>query len=93
MSEVNTGGCASGAPRSKNGDAVPVGVVKWLSLAAAPVFAIMALLIAQQHGGTADILCSAGHGPSPLSGMALMYTLMSFLHTAPWISLVARRRS
>ena len=93
MSEAPTGGCASAAIRPENGDAAALGAAYWLSLAAAPVFAIMALLTATQHGSTADILCSAGHGSSPLSGMTLMYALMSVFHAAPWIRRVSRRWS
>jgi hypothetical protein len=63
----------------------------WLRLAAAPVFAIMALLTATQHSSGADMLCSAGHSPSALSGMTLMYALMSVFHAAPWVRLVATR--
>lgn len=62
-----------------------------LSLAAAPTFAGMALL-AGFGGGPADMLCSAMHGASPLSGMVPMYWLMSAFHAVPWIRLLARRR-
>ncbi|UXN58256.1 hypothetical protein [Phyllobacterium zundukense] len=93
MSEVHIGGYASGAISRESGDAAPMGAADWLSLAAAPVFAIMALLTATQHGSTADILCSAGHGSSPPSGMTLMYALMSVFHAAPWVRRVCRRWS
>jgi hypothetical protein len=62
-----------------------------LSLAAAPTFAIMALLTGIQDGGMSGMLCSAAHGASPLSGMAPMYLLMSAFHSAPWLKLVAGR--
>jgi hypothetical protein len=88
MNVVQSDRCASGA---KSVDAAPMWAADWLSLAAAPVLAIMALLTATQHGSAADILCSAGHGSSPLSGMTLMYALMSLFHAAPWIRLVSRR--
>jgi len=61
---------------------------RWLSLAAAPAFALMALLTAISGGGASDILCSAG--ASPLGGMIPMYLLMSALHSAPWLRLIAR---
>lgn len=64
----------------------------WLSLAAAPVFAIMALLTAAR-GGPADVLCSAAHDGLPLNGMTLMYVLMSAFHSAPWLRLISYRRS
>ncbi len=63
-----------------------------LSLAAAPTFAIMALLTGVLGGGPMDMLCSAGHG-SPLSGMVPMYLLMSAFHLVPWLKLVSSRRS
>jgi hypothetical protein len=60
-----------------------------LSLAAAPTFAVMALLTGIAGGGMPDILCSAAQGASPLSGMTLMYLLMSAFHLAPWLKLVS----
>jgi hypothetical protein len=64
------------------------GLIDWLSFAAAPTFAVMALLT-QSHGrGPLDTLC-AGAG-SPLSGMTVMYALMAAFHTPPWLRLIAR---
>jgi hypothetical protein len=60
-----------------------------LSLAAAPAFAIMALLTAADGEGPAAILCSAAHGSSPLGGMVLMYVLMSVFHSTPWLRLIS----
>ncbi len=62
-----------------------------LSLAAAPVFAIMALLTGMGAWGAPVALCSAAHDASPLSGMALMYVLMCVFHLAPWLRLIDRR--
>jgi len=73
-----------------SGHAAARGVADWLSLAAAPTFAIMALLTVL--GGPPDMLCSAGHDASPLTGMVAMYLLMSAFHSAPWLKLVASRR-
>jgi hypothetical protein len=74
--------------------AYPVlGTADWIALAAAPSFAIMALLTRLFGGGPADMLCTAAHGVSPLSGMVPMYLLMSAFHTAPWLKLISRRRS
>ena len=64
-----------------------------LSLAAAPTFAIMALLTGVLGGGPHDMLCSAAQDGSLLSGMVPMYWLMSAFHLAPWLKLVASRRS
>jgi hypothetical protein len=64
-----------------------------LSLAAAPTFAIMALLTAVHRGSMPDMLCSAAQGASPLSGMVPMYLLMSAFHLAPWLKLISCRRS
>jgi len=64
-----------------------------LSLAAAPTFAVMALLTGMQGGGMPDMLCSAAGNGLPLSGMSLMYLLMSAFHLGPWLKLIARRRS
>src|SRR5688572_9389808 len=72
-------------------DAAGRGVPDWLSLAAAPTFAIMALHAAMPGGATPDI-CSAAHHASPLSGMVPMYLLMSAFHSAPWLKLASRRR-
>jgi hypothetical protein len=61
---------------------------KWLHLAAAPAFAVMAVLTALD-GGPLNRLCSAGY-PAPLDGMAAMYLLMSMFHLPPWLTLICR---
>lgn len=65
----------------------------WLCLAAAPTFAVMALLTAASGGGAMEGLCASqgGQGSSPFSGMVLMYVLMSAFHAAPWLKLLNRR--
>jgi hypothetical protein len=63
-----------------------------LSLAAAPTFAIMALLAGIQDGMMPDMLCSAAPTTSPLTGMVPMYVLMSAFHSAPWLRLIANGR-
>ena len=65
----------------------------WISLAAAPTFAIMALFTNIFGAGPPAMLCSAVHGVSPLNGMAPMYLLMSAFHLQPWLKLVSRQRS
>ena len=74
-------------------DAAGLGAADWLCLAAAPTFAIMALLTGVVGGGPSDMLCSATQDASPLSGMVPMYVLMSVFHSAPWLKLLSRRRS
>jgi hypothetical protein len=64
------------------------GAADWLSLAAAPTFAIMALLTGVLGGRD---ICSAAQGAWPLSGMVPMYLLMSAFHSAPWLKLVSSR--
>jgi len=81
------GGCAG------SGNAAAFGAADWLSLAAAPTFAIMALLTSVLGGGPLDMFCSAAQGASPLSGMVPMYMLMSAFHSAPWLKLISGRRS
>lgn len=67
------------------------GAINVLSLAATPTFAGMALFTGAFGGGPADVLCAASHGASPLSGMVLMYALMSAFHLAPWMKHISRR--
>ena len=78
------------------------GAAGWLSLAAAPSFALMALLTGLA-GGVPEMLCMHGvsmggsMGPSmpgagPLDGMGAMYLLMSIFHLPAWLRLIARRR-
>ena len=72
-----------------SGHAAAPGAAGWLALAAAPTFAIMALLTGLQSSGQPDILCSAMHA-SPLGGMVPMYVLMTAFHLTPWLKLIAR---
>ena len=89
--EVQGINAPSGARLSGEDTAAVVAVlVKWLSLAATPAFAIMALLTGLKPGEM-NSLCSAGSA-APLSGMAAMYLLMSVFHLPPWLKLVAHRR-
>jgi hypothetical protein len=81
------GGCAG------SGNAAVLGAADFLYLAAAPTFAIMALLTGALGGGPADMLCSGAQDGSSLSGMVPMYLLMSTFHSAPWLKLVSSRRS
>ncbi len=90
MGEARSGGCAHGAVRDGSGNAAARGAANWLCLAAAPSFAIMALLTMVRGGGPSDMLCSVGHG-SWLSGMVPMYLLMGAFHSAPWLNLIFRQ--
>lgn len=65
---------------------------RWLGLAAAPTFAIMALVTGLQEARTGVMLCAAVPGASPLGGMAAMYLLMAGFHLAPWLRLSSERR-
>lgn len=81
----------SAAPDAKR--TVPTGhavfAADWLSLTAAPTFALMALLTA----GSPDMICMTTPDAFPLTGMTSMYLLMSGFHLAPWLRLVAGWRS
>jgi len=67
------------------------GMARWLGLAAAPTFAVMALWTGF-FSGHPDMLCMAMQGSSPMSGMTVMYLLMSAFHLSPWLKLVFSRR-
>jgi hypothetical protein len=82
MSWIHASGSGDGA----------FGVADWLRLAAAPTFAIMALVTGLLGGAAPDGLCSAMRA-SPLCGMALMYALMSLFHAPPWLKLIPSRAS
>ncbi|AJD40173.1 hypothetical protein C9413_20170 [Rhizobium sp. SEMIA 4085] len=75
----------------ESGNLAALGFADWLSLAAAPTFAVMAVLTSVS-GGT-DMICSAASHTSPLTGMVPMYVLMSAFHLAPWLKLLSSRRS
>lgn len=62
----------------------------WLCLAAAPSFAIMAVLAGISSAGPQDV-CGLMHTSSPLSDMTSMYLLMSAFHLPPWLNLLAIR--
>jgi len=86
-SDAHTGENACDAIRYESGAA------DWLCLAAAPTFAIMALLTGLFGRGPADLFCSAAQDAPPLSGMVPMYLLMGAFHSAPWLKLISSRRS
>lgn len=75
-----------------SGGAAASPVCRWLGLAAAPTFAVMALWTAL-FSAQPDMLCLAMRGSSAMSGMTLMYLLMSVFHSSPWLKLIASRRT
>jgi hypothetical protein len=98
MREAYLSGCGgvavpSDAMRSEGGHGSARPAADWLCLAAAPTFAIMALLTSVLGASQPDILCSTAEHTSPLSGMTAMYLLMSAFHSPPWLKLIARRRN
>ena len=70
---------SAGAGGHGDGGATAQGLADWLSLAATPTFAMMALMTMQQG--------------SLWSGMVPMYLLMGAFHSAPWLRLIAGGRS
>jgi hypothetical protein len=58
------------------------GAARWLRLAAAPCFALLALLAALRPAGPLDALCGDAAG---IDGMAAMYLLMSVFHLPAWL--------
>src|SRR5258708_22902759 len=70
-----------------------LGAADWVGLAAAPTFAIMALLTGVLGGGKMAMICGTAQAPSSIGGMVPMYLLMSGFHSAPWLKLIANRRS
>jgi hypothetical protein len=66
---------------TRSADMAALGGADWLSLAAAPTFGVMALLV------------SGGSMSSPLGGMVPMYLLMAVFNSAPWLKLVSSRRN
>jgi hypothetical protein len=73
----------------------PLHLADWLALAAAPTFALMAVVTGILDGGGHQMACSATMHMSPLTGMVPMYVLMSGFHFTPWLKLIsgwAKRR-
>jgi hypothetical protein len=62
-----------------------------LGFAAAPSFAVMALVTVAVGVGAPNVLCSLD--VSPLSGMVPMYLLMTVFHSGPWLNLISGSRS
>jgi hypothetical protein len=92
MRDAQVGGRIRRTIGCESGDAA-ANAVYVLSLAAAPTFAVMAVLTGALDIGPPDILCSATQRGSPLNGMVVMYALMSAFHSAPWLKLISGRVS
>jgi hypothetical protein len=82
-SRLDAGGAEVGA-------AACLGVADWLSLAAAPTFAGMAVATTVLGGDGSGLMCLAAPHTLPLTGMQPMYVLMSAFHAAPWLRLISR---
>ncbi|HEY1720730.1 MAG TPA: hypothetical protein VGG27_05755 [Magnetospirillaceae bacterium] len=86
-----TAAIRNGVEAGAGGDPIVPSVVRWLGLAAAPTFAVMALWTAF-CSGPSDAICAAMRDVLPLNGMTLMYALMSAFHLAPWLKWISARR-
>ena len=90
MNEIGSGSCAGDEPRSGGWRAIARGAADSLHLAAAPAFALMAMLTTMQDSGAHQMRCMGMADASSWNSMSLMYLLMSAFHAAPWIRLAAR---
>jgi hypothetical protein len=93
MSNIHIDDGARGAGSENGGNAAALGAIDLLCLAAAPTFAIMALMTVALGGDQMAMMCSTAQAGSLLSGMVPMYLLMSVFHSAPWLRLITNYRS
>jgi len=68
----------------------PFRLADWLSLVAAPAFALMAVVTGCLESGAHQMTCAATTHMAPLTGMVPMYVLMSGFHFTPWLKLISR---
>ena len=66
---------------------------RWLGLAAAPTFAVMAAVTGLQEAQAGAMVCGPTPTGGPLSGMVVMYLLMSGFHLGPWLRMASDRRA
>ena len=84
---------ASGTTRGEGESIVAApDTARWLHLAAAPTFAVMALSTVVLDSGGQGALCAAV-GSAGFNGMVPMYLLMTLFHLTPWLKLISRRRA
>ena len=83
---------SDGMQRDETGVVTASAVAEWLSFAAAPTLAIMALLTVVRDNGLPNAFCTAADNFWP-GGMAAMYMLMAAFHLVPWLRLISRRGS
>jgi hypothetical protein len=81
----------AGDGSARRGGAAGPPAARLLSLAAAPTFVIMALW-SGLGDASADAMCISGGSALPLSGMTIMYALMSAFHVPPWLALFSMMR-
>ncbi|QPC91990.1 hypothetical protein [Mesorhizobium sp. INR15] len=88
MSKSQTSRSRGSIPGENTGT---LGMADMLCLAAAPTFAVMALVSALD--GDAAMTCMGTPLTTlPLTGMTVMYLLMSAFHLAPWLRVISGRQ-
>lgn len=89
MTDIHAG---AGGVIPENPKTASLGIADWLCLAAAPTFALMAVLTCIQGGDAAMMCMGAPLAGLPLTGMPAMYLLMAAFHLAPWLRVMSGRR-
>lgn len=91
MSEAYSFRSGSAITRRSDRGGIVLGIADWISLAAAPTFAILAALTLYLEARAPGVLCSVTQNASPLNSMAAMYVFMGVSHSTPWLKLIAGR--
>jgi hypothetical protein len=84
---------ASGGAANLGRESVALGVANGLSLAATPVFALMACIAGFSGHRSPAMVCGPRTMSAWLGGMIPMYLLMSAFHAGPWLRLITHRLS